>query len=186
MEPRTVVAGLRNSLRSVSKTQISEPADFLQALATARKIYGRVAIRDSRTHAAVRMLVAALGLAVREARHNPEAVNAECLKQGIRATRLEVRVTRLAVGRARLRPGDSAGYGVQDQTPRWASAAAYVAEPPNGDPAPQTLREAIRYVDRRGGVRRLSNLYARRGSPETDQTTRQFYDVSSDNSTSEW
>jgi hypothetical protein len=186
MEPRTVVAGLRNSLRTVSKTRISEPADFLEALERARKIHGRVAIRDNRSHAAVRMLVAALALAVREARRDPEAVNAECIKQGIGATRLEVRVTRLAVARIQSRPGDPAGYGVQDQTPRWASAAAYVAEPPNGDPPPQTLREATRYIDRRGRVRRLSNLYARRGLPETDRTTRQFYDVSTDNSTSEW
>jgi hypothetical protein len=124
MEPRTVVAGLRNSLRTASKTQISEPADLLQALEIARKIHGRIAIREHRSHAAVRVLVAALGLVLREAWRNPQAVNAECMKQGIRATRLEVRVARLAVGRRRFRAGDSAGYEAQDQTPRWPNPAA--------------------------------------------------------------
>jgi hypothetical protein len=72
---------------------------------------------------------------------------------------------------------------------RWANCAAYVAHPPNGDPPPATWREAVRYINRRGGVRRLSDLYARRGSLELpDQSALQagHYNIAGENSTCEW
>src|SRR4051794_19946003 len=94
----------------VSKT----PLDFVQALDAARKIHGRVAIREHRSHASIRTLVAALGLAVRAARNNPVAVDAECIKQGIRAVRLEVRIAGLVVGKLGARAGDSPGYAMRD------------------------------------------------------------------------
>ncbi len=52
--------------------------------------------------------------------------------------------------------------------PKWANAAAYVAQPPNGDGAPTTLREAARYMRERGGMRELSNLWTahQKGEPE--------------------
>ena len=46
------------------------------SLDLARRLYGRVAMRDWRSHHAIRMCVAQLGLAVREARRDPVAVNA--------------------------------------------------------------------------------------------------------------
>jgi hypothetical protein len=105
-----------------------------------------------RSHTAIRMFIGALGLAVREARRDPETANAACRKAGVKAKRLETRVTRLIAGRRNRER--------QDQIARWANAAAYIAHPPNGDVPPSDWREAARYVSRRGGVRRLSNLYA--------------------------
>jgi hypothetical protein len=122
------------------------------SLDLARPLYGRVAVRDWRSHHAIRMCVAQLGLAVREARRDPVAVNAACRKASIKGRRLEVRVVRLVAGR-RMRSRS-------DQVPRWANAAAYIAHPPNGDEPPPTWRHAIRYINQRGGVRNLSNLYA--------------------------
>src|SRR3954452_12543263 len=108
------------------------------AMALARRLYGRVAARDMRSHRAIRMLVAQLGIAVREARRDPEAANEICRKARIKGRRLEVRGVRLVAG-VRLVPG-------RDQVPRWANAAAYIAHPLNGDPPPPTWRDAIRYI----------------------------------------
>src|SRR5436853_21875 len=135
-------------LESVSKTHFSEAFDL------AARLYGRVLLRDVRSHTAVRMFCGALAAAVREARHDPETANAMCRKVGIKGKRLEVRVTRLIAGRRNRQS--------QDQIARWANAAAYVAHPLNGDVVPQDWREAARYITRRGGIRRLSNLYAQR------------------------
>jgi hypothetical protein len=150
--------------------------DFAEALALARKIHGRVAIREIRSHLTARLFVAALSIAVREARRDPEAVRLESIRSHIRAVRLEVRVTRLAVGRSPAKG--------QDQVARWANAAAYVAEPPNGDPPPPNWRAAVRYINRRGGMRRLSDLWSTRGTPEPpDDTARRpggFYDIRRD------
>jgi hypothetical protein len=134
------------------------------------------------------MCVAQLGLAVREARRDPEAANAACRKAGIKGKRLEVRVVRLVAGR-RIRARS-------DQVPRWANAAAYIAHPPNGDEPPATWRDAIRYINRRGGVRNLSDLYAGSRSnlstllraPPDDPVYRDglYYRIEQDDTTSEW
>src|SRR5229473_1279320 len=105
----------------------------------ARRLFGRVAVRDWRSHHSIRMCVAQLGIAVREARRDPMAVNAACRKAGIKGRRLEVRVVRLVAGRRNSHQ--------QDQIARWANAAAYIAHPPNGDEPPLTWRQAIRYVN---------------------------------------
>lgn len=118
----------------------------------ARRLYSRVAARDLRSHWAIRMLVAQLGIAVREARRDPEAANEICRKAPIKGRRLEVRIVRLVAG-GRLVPGWA------DQVPRWANAAAYLAHPPNGDPPPVGLLAAIRYINKRGGVRHLSKPF---------------------------
>src|SRR5438045_54357 len=107
------------TLESVSKTHFSE------ALAFAARLYGRVLLRDLRSHTAIRMFCGALAVAVREARRDPETANALCRKAGIKGKRLEVRVTRLIAGRRNRQR--------QDQIARWAHAAAYVAHPLNGD-----------------------------------------------------
>jgi hypothetical protein len=117
----------------------------------ARRLFGRVAARDWWSHHAIRMYVAQLGLAVREARRDPAAANEACRKARIKGRRLEVRIVRLVAGR-RVRSRS-------DQVPR-ANAAAYIAHSPNGDEPPPTWRHAIRYINRRGGVRNLSDLYA--------------------------
>jgi hypothetical protein len=134
------------------------------------------------------MCVAQLGLAVREARRDPVAVNAACRTAGIKGRRLEVRVVRLVAGR-RIRSRS-------DQVPRWANAAAYIAQPPNGDDPPPTWRQAIRYINRRGGVRNLSNLYA--GSRANTSPFRNridedvvygeglYYRIDEDDTTAEW
>jgi hypothetical protein len=141
---------------TVSKTHNPAPfpaADGLgEAIAFARRVYGRVGVREQRSHHAIRMFVASLALAVREARRDPESANAACKKAGIKGKRIEVRVARLVAGR-RI-------PGRPDQTARWANCAAYLAHPPNGDEPPGSWREALRYVVRRGGVRCLSDLYA--------------------------
>jgi len=88
-------------------------------------MYEVAALRDTRSHKAIRAFVAALALAVREARRDPAPVNASCKKLRISGRRLEVRVTRLVVGKRNPKR--------QDQVARWASAAAYVAHPLCGD-----------------------------------------------------
>jgi hypothetical protein len=134
------------------------------------------------------MCVAQLGLAVREARRDPVAVNAACRKASIKGRRLEVRVVRLVVGR-RMRSRS-------DQVPRWANAAAYIAHPPNGDQPPPTWRQAIRYINRRGAVRNLSNLYAgsrANSSPFLNSIDEDvvygeglYYRIDEDDTTAEW
>ena len=161
---------------------------LLGTLEFARRLFGRVAARDWRSHHAIRMYVAQLGLAVREARRDPVTVNAACRKAFIKGKRLEVRVVRLVAGR-RI-PSRS------DQVPRWANAAAYIAHPPNGDEPPPTWRHAIRYINRRGGVRNLSNLYAasRAKSSEFRNCIDEdaaygaglYYRTDEENTTSEW
>lgn len=145
---------MRASPAGVSKTH-----PFTDALGFAAKLYGRVLLRDMRSHASLRMFVSALAMAVREARRDPEIANAACRKVRIKAKRIEVRVTRLAAGRRNSTR--------QDQTARWANAAAYVAHPPNGDEPPLDWRAAARYIAKRGGIRRISNLYANRAAENT-------------------
>jgi DNA N-6-adenine-methyltransferase Dam len=154
----------------------------------ARRLFGRVALRDWRSHHAIRMCVAQLGLAVREARRDPVGVNAACRKAGIKGRRLEVRVVRLVAGR-RI-------HSRSDQVARWANAAAYIAHPPNGDEPPPTWRHATRYVNQRGGVRNLSNLYAGsrsnnspfRGRIDEDAVYGEglFYRIDEADTTTEW
>src|SRR5205814_9082007 len=129
-----------------------------------------------------------LAVAVREARRDPETANAMCRKLGIKGKRLEVRITRLIAGRRNRQR--------QDQIARWANVAAYVAHPLNGDGAPENWQEAARYITRRGGIRRLSNLYAqRRGASGIASAIDRkflpmdgvgFYDEPGENSTCEW
>jgi hypothetical protein len=143
----------RITARRTMNGQLEHTIDF------ARRLFGRVAARDWRSHHAIRMYVAQLGLVVREARRDPAAANEICRKAGIKAKRLEVRVVRLVAGRR--------NSGRSDQVHRWANAAAYIAHPPNGDEPPATWRDAIRYINRRGGrrgVRNLSDLYASRAN----------------------
>jgi hypothetical protein len=152
-----------------------------EALEFARRLFGRAEARDWRSHHAIRMYVAQLGLVVREARRDPVAANEACRKAGIRARRLEVRAVRLVAGR-RI-------HNRSDQTPRWANAAAYIAHPPNGDEPPPTWRHAIRYINRRGGVRKLSNLYASRATPAfciDDNAGLYYHKADEQSTTSEW
>lgn len=156
------------------------PSDLLQALELAERLFSRVAARDWRSHRAIRMMVAALGIAIRHARRDPEVTTNLCRKRGIKGKRLEVRVVRLVAGkRVRNR---------SDQVARWANAAAYVACPPNGDEAPQTWRDAIRYINRRGGMRNLSDLYGSRigGLPSPESEGIGFYDSVAADTTTEW
>jgi hypothetical protein len=152
-----------------------------ETLELARRLFGRVAARDWRSHHAIRMCVAQLGLAVREARRDPVAANEACRKARIRARRLEVRVVRLVAGR---RIGNRS-----DQIHRWANAAAYIAHPPNGDEPPPTWRHLIRYINRRGGVRKLSNLYASRATPAfciDDNAGLYYHKANEEETTCEW
>jgi len=155
-------------------------------MALTGRLYGRLALRHVRTHHAIRMFVAGLGLTVRAARHDPQTVNERCRKLGIKGKRLEVRTTRLVIGRRSV--------VTQDQTHRWANAAAYIAHPPNRDVPPPNWREALRYINRRG-VRGLSNLYARRGLGRADEhddlafvpsDLAAFYDEPGVNTSVEW
>src|SRR5437868_11684600 len=100
-------------------------SELQDALDLARRLFGRVAVRDWRSHDAIRTYVAQLGLVVRAARRDPILANEACRKACIKGRRIEVRMVRLvAGGRIRSRI---------DQVPRWANAAAYIAHPPNGD-----------------------------------------------------
>jgi hypothetical protein len=164
---------------SVSKTHALD-----EAVVFAGKLHARFALHKGRSHHALRSFIAGLGLAVREARRDPQTVNIRCRKAGIKGQRLEVRLTRLIAGRRTSK---------QDQTHRWANAACYVARPCNGDVPPPNWREALRYVYRRGGERKLSDLYAKRASQgEADDLSfacrdlAAFYDVHGKNSSVEW
>jgi hypothetical protein len=126
---------------------------FDESIAFARRLHGRLQLRNLRSYQAVRMYVAALGLVVREARRNREAAEAALKAARVRGRRFEVRVCRLVAGK-----WNTGGFDAV-----WANAAGYIAHPCNGDPPPETWRDAIRYMDRRGGMRRLANLYASRG-----------------------
>jgi hypothetical protein len=149
--------------KSVSKTHfLDNNLSLTNALEFATRLYGRVALGDLRSHHRLRTFIAGLGLAIREGRRDPERVNAACRKARIKGVRLEVRVARLVVGRSNPRKSN--------QIARWANAAAYVAHPPNGDVPPQMLRDALRYVVRRGGMRILSDLYSHRADEPTDPT----------------
>jgi hypothetical protein len=106
-----------NPDKSVSKTHSGAPTELGRALERARRIYGRVAAREMRSHKAIRMLVAQLALAVRAARCDPDEAYEICRKAKIKGRRLEVRIVRLIAG-VRLIPGRA------DQVPRWANAAA--------------------------------------------------------------
>jgi hypothetical protein len=163
---------------------VSKTHSLADALDFATRLYGRVVLRDLRSHAAIGMFCGALAVVVREARRDPETANAMCRSFGIKGRRLEVRVLRLIAGRGNRQR--------QDQIYRWANAAAYVALPLNGDDAPGDWREAARYIRRRGGIRRLSNLYAQRGrlGAAIEHTFLSMdgtaYHVLGENSTCEW
>lgn len=155
--------------------QQSSPLE--RALDFTSRLYARVALREMRSHTAIRMFVGGLGLAVREARRDPEMANDICRKAGIKARRLEVRVTRLIAGRRSPRR--------QDQIPRWANCAAYIAHPPNGDLPPADWRQAARYISRRGGLRRLSDLYACRVA-EREDTHGIYFRSDTETPTADW
>ena len=158
---------------------MDQPPDFVQALELAQRLFSRVAARDWRSHRAIRMMIAALGIAVRHARYDPDITNSLCRKRGIKGKRLEVRVVRLVAG---TRVGNRS-----DQVARWANAAAYVACPPNGDEPPPTWRDAIRYINRRGGMRNLSDLYGSRiGGFSSLAEGVGFYDSLAADTTTEW
>lgn len=172
----TEPAGGRSSdmAESVSTTHsLSVILDF------ASRLYGRVALREMRTHTAVRMFVAGLGLAVRAARQQPDVAKDICRKAGIKANRLEVRITRLIVGRRDPRH--------QDQVHRWANAAAYIAHPPNGDAPPSTWRDAYRYIGHRNGYRKLSDLYAKRAESAAERASPHvLYNAPGASTTDQW
>jgi hypothetical protein len=119
------------------------------ALNVARRLYRKVKLREIRSDRAVHLFVAAAGLLVREAHRHPERFDRQCAEAGIKPDkkRLEVRAVRLAAEDPGLR------------APKWANAAAYIALPPNGDPPPPTLRAAERYLRKRHGMRKVSDLY---------------------------
>jgi hypothetical protein len=171
------------SYQSVSKTQTRAPRLTAEAgalddaLDLARRLYGRLGVRDARSHHAIRSFVASLALAVRAARRDPETTNVACRNAGVQAKRIEVRVARLIAGRTRAR---------QDQIARWANAAAYIARPPNGDEPPASWREAIRYINKRGGVRALSNLHAARKVADPLDQAGFFSYIPSEDSHSSW
>jgi hypothetical protein len=133
------------------------------ALNLARRLYRRVRLRDIRSDRALRLFLAGAALLIREARQHPERFDEECKKAGVKGgkKRSEVRAIRLAANDPGL------------HAPKWANAAAYIALPPNGDPPPPTLRAAERYLRKRGGMRKLSNLFAahRRPKPEAVDMT---------------
>jgi hypothetical protein len=147
-------------IKSVSPTHIAATArvNFEEELAFAVRLYGRINLRDVRSHRAVRTLIAQLGLVVRQARRDPETANAACRKAKIVGKRLEVRVTHLITGRRNGKPSTVIH--------RWANAACYIAEPLNGDEPPATWKAALRYINRRGGYRNLADLYAGKNPPE--------------------
>jgi hypothetical protein len=141
---------------SVRKTH----SPFDDALRRADWFWGRLRLRNVRSHAGLRCFIAALGLLVREARRDRVTADRLCKERGANGVRLEVRITRLvATG-----PYDP---DKQDQTARWASAAAYIARPPNGDPPPATWKEAVRYAERRG-ITKLARLYASGSTASAD------------------
>jgi hypothetical protein len=144
-------------IKSVSPTHFAL-GHFEEELAFAVRLYGRINIRDVRSHRAVRTFIAQLGLVVRQARRDPETANAACRKAKIVGKRLEVRVTHLITGRRNGKPSTVIH--------RWANAPRYIASPPNGDEPPPTWKAASRYINKRGGYRNLADLYAGKNPPE--------------------
>ena|SRR4051812_10621525 len=89
---------------------------------------------------------------------HPDAADAACRQAKAKGKRREVRVARLVIGGA-------AGARCQeppDRINRLAGSAAYAAAPLNGDPAPGNWKDAAKYISKRGGVRKLADLYAAR------------------------
>lgn len=113
-------------------------------------------MREERKARTLRMFIASTALVVQAMKRDPEQARVECRKLGVKGRRPEMQALRLAAGDPGLRE------------PKWANAAAYVAQPPNGDGAPTTLREAARYMRERGGMRELSNLWTahQKGEPK--------------------
>jgi hypothetical protein len=146
------------------------------ALNLARRLYRRVRLRDIRSDRALRLFLAGAALLIREARQHPERFDQQCAEAGIKRGKksLEVRAIRLAANDPGL------------HAPKWANAAAYIAMPPNGDLPPPTLRAAERYLRKRGGMRKLSNLFAARCRVKTKAVDMEVDDMGLDSEDRKW
>jgi hypothetical protein len=71
-----------------------------------------------------------------------------------------------------------------DEIHRLAGCAAYAAAPLNGDPAPKDWEDAARYIKKRGGVRKLADLYAARCPDNGDHW--RYYVARQADSNNEW
>src|SRR4051794_28164958 len=93
---------------------VSSTHSLDDTLAFSGRLYERLSLRHTRSHHAIRLFIAALGLAVREARRDPQAVNERCRKAGVGGKRLETRLCRLIIGRR--------NPAKQDPVARWVNA----------------------------------------------------------------
>jgi hypothetical protein len=153
ISPETTT-GLDSSLcETVLKAQ---NCDLGTALATARKFYDEAKLAELRSDRSAALFVAGTAMLIREGRRDPDRFSEECKRAGIKrgGKRQEVCAMRLAAADPHLKK------------PRWANAAAYIAEHP--DEAP-TLAAAAELISRTpNGITGLSNLYAaqHKQSPE--------------------
>jgi hypothetical protein len=126
---------------------------YTAALDTAQKIHDRYSLKKLRTDRMIRLFVASTALLIRQARKEPERFKQDCATAGIKVSAGK-RTEALALCMA-------AGGNAAFREPKMANCAAYLAQPPNGDPPPASLRDAERYIRRTaGGIRGLSDLYA--------------------------
>lgn len=125
-------------------------------LTDARELYEQVKLADLRSDQAIQEFVAGVAMVIREARREPDQFDAECktaeIKRGNK--RLEVCATRLAANDPHL------------AKPRWASAAAYLAERVVEAPTRSAATELIRRTP--NGITGLAELHAARTTPEPE------------------
>jgi hypothetical protein len=153
ISPQTTT-GLDSSLsETVLKAQ---NCGLESALDIARKLYDEVKLVELRSDRSAALFVAGTAMLIRESRREPERFSEECKRAGIKrgGKRQEVCALRLAANDARVR------------RPRWASAAAYIADRP--EKAPTLLAAAELISTTPNGITRLSDLYAaqHKQSPE--------------------
>lgn len=123
------------------------------ALAAAQVAHLQVAAAQDHHDEKVHRFIASSALMMRAARREPEEYQAEQKRLGIKP-RKNLREEMIAIR-----------VGSKDprlQQPHWANAAAYLAEPPNGDEPPVTVEAAVTYMKKRGGMKDLSALWSGR------------------------
>jgi hypothetical protein len=141
----------RTSGHAASETpQNVEVPQFARVLRAARRCYGEVSGAEDQHNVKVREFVARSAMVIQAAQDDPEAfreARKEARVKHRKGERGEVVAIRVAAGDPGLRQ------------PKWANSAAFVATPPDGDPSPESFESALAYLDKRGGMKNLSNLW---------------------------
>jgi len=141
---------------------------FEAAEQRAHEAYQQLTLADQRRDQVLWEFIAFTAFLIREARRDPVRMMERAKAIGLtRKTRGELKAVRVAAGLPKLGDGEA----------HWANAAAYVAEPPNGDKPPETVEDAVDYIDSRGGVKKLSELWAHRKDEPDERDITEIVDA---------